>query len=154
MLRALAAGQLARTIELVLRDSLEDQGMPENDPDLTSFDAQLKAARGRNPSPESRSDAASQDRSGMAAGMRLSAELISGVLLGLAIGWGLDRWLGTGPWLLLVFMILGTVAGILNVIRSGNRLERQADAATKTEARVKISGTEKPGTEKAGTEKD
>ncbi|HEY4162915.1 MAG TPA: AtpZ/AtpI family protein [Dongiaceae bacterium] len=117
--------------------------MPENDPDLTSLNAQLKAARERSPSPESRSDAASQNRSGMATGMRLSAELLAGVLLGLGIGWGLDRWLGTGPWLLLVFMILGTTAGILNVIRSGNRLERQADAAAKTETRVRNTETDK-----------
>jgi ATP synthase protein I len=117
--------------------------MPENDPDLTSLEAQLKAARERSPSPESRSEAASQDRSGMATGMRLSAELLSGVLLGLGIGWGLDRWLGTGPWLLLVFLILGTTASILNVVRSGNRLERQADAATKMKTGAKSTGTAK-----------
>jgi ATP synthase protein I len=95
--------------------------MAENDPDdLNALDAQLKAARERNPVPESRSGP-SEDKSGMALGMRLSAELLAGVLVGLGIGWALDRWLGTGPWLLLVFLLLGTAAGILNVIRAGNK---------------------------------
>ena len=99
--------------------------MTENDPaDLNKLDAQLKAARERNPEPETRSGP-SEDRSGMATGMRLSAELLAGVLVGLGVGWGLDRWLGTGPWLLLVFLLLGTAAGILNVIRSGNKPDKK-----------------------------
>jgi ATP synthase protein I len=44
--------------------------------------------------------------------------LVSGLLVGLAIGWGLDWWLGTRPWLLIVFFFLGAAAGILNVYRA------------------------------------
>jgi len=97
--------------------------MTDNDPaDLRSLDAQLKAARERSPSPEQRSEGGG-DRTGMGTGLRLSAELIAGLLVGLGIGWALDRWLGTAPWLLLVFMLLGIAAGIMNVIRSGNRTD-------------------------------
>ncbi|HVO04037.1 MAG TPA: AtpZ/AtpI family protein [Candidatus Cybelea sp.] len=100
--------------------------MSDNDPaDLRSLDAQLKAARERNPTPEARSEGGN-DRSGMATGLRLSAEVIAGVLVGLGIGWALDKWLGTAPWLLLVFMLLGTTAGIMNVIRDSNRADREA----------------------------
>ncbi len=53
----------------------------------------------------------------MARGFRLSTELVAGVLVGAGIGWGLDRWLGTKPWLLIVFFLLGTAAGMQNVIR-------------------------------------
>src|SRR5262245_38403645 len=96
--------------------------MTDNDPaDLRSLDAQLKAARERSPTPESKSKDGAGDRSGMAIGLRLSAELIAGLLFGLGVGWALDRWLGTAPWLLLVFMLLGITAGIMNVIRAGNR---------------------------------
>ena len=95
--------------------------MTENGPDdLNALDAQLKAARERNPAPESRSGP-SEDKPGMALGMRLSAELLAGVLVGLGVGWALDKWLGTGPWLLLVFLLLGTAAGIFSVIRSGTK---------------------------------
>jgi ATP synthase protein I len=43
------------------------------------------------------------------------------IVLGAAAGYYLDRWLGTGPWLFLLFVIFGLVAGILNVYRTVNR---------------------------------
>jgi ATP synthase protein I len=56
--------------------------------------------------------------SGYAKGLRLSSELVAGVLVGAGIGWLLDRWLGISPWGLIVFLLLGFAAGILNVMRS------------------------------------
>jgi ATP synthase protein I len=56
--------------------------------------------------------------SGMARGFRLSTELVAGVLVGALIGWGLDRWLGISPWGLIVFLLLGFAAGVLNVVRA------------------------------------
>ena len=56
--------------------------------------------------------------SAMARGFRLSSELIAGVVVGAAIGWGLDRLLSTSPWGLIVFVLLGFTAGVVNVVRS------------------------------------
>src|SRR5262245_54805243 len=56
--------------------------------------------------------------SGYARGFRLSSELVAGVLVGAGIGWLLDRWLGVSPWGLIVFLLLGFAAGVLNVMRS------------------------------------
>jgi ATP synthase protein I len=56
--------------------------------------------------------------SAIARGFRLSAELVAGVGVGIFIGWLLDRWLGTSPWGLLVFLLLGFAAGVLNVMRA------------------------------------
>lgn len=56
-------------------------------------------------------------------GFRLAADLLAGVLGGFAIGWGLDYLLGTSPWLLLVFIVLGMAAGILSVIRAAASME-------------------------------
>jgi ATP synthase protein I len=56
--------------------------------------------------------------SGYARGFRLSSELVAGVLVGAGIGWLLDRWLGISPWGLIVFLLLGFAAGVLNVMRS------------------------------------
>jgi ATP synthase protein I len=69
------------------------------------------------------------DSSAMARGLRLSSELVGGVLLGAAIGWVLDRLLGISPWGMIVFVLLGFAAGVLNVIRAAgvippNRLDR------------------------------
>jgi ATP synthase protein I len=58
------------------------------------------------------------DASAMARGFRLSSELIGGVLLGAGLGWLLDRWLGISPWGLIVFVLLGFAAGVLNVMRT------------------------------------
>src|ERR1700758_5540849 len=56
--------------------------------------------------------------SGYAKGFRLSSELVAGVLVGAGIGWVLDRWIGLSPWGLIVFLLLGFAAGVLNVMRS------------------------------------
>jgi ATP synthase protein I len=58
------------------------------------------------------------DPSAMARGFRLSTELVAGVLVGAMIGWLLDRWLGISPWGLIVFLLLGFAAGVLNVMRA------------------------------------
>ena len=67
-------------------------------------------------------DGAGVDRattaSGYAKGFRLSSELVAGVVVGTGIGWLLDRWLGISPWGLIVFLLLGFAAGVLNVMRS------------------------------------
>jgi ATP synthase protein I len=58
------------------------------------------------------------DTSAFARGFRLSTELVAGVLVGAGLGWLLDRWLGTTPWGLIVLLLLGFAAGILNVMRA------------------------------------
>lgn len=50
-------------------------------------------------------------------GFRAGVEVVSALVVGIAIGWFLDRWLGTWPWLFLLFFVLGSAAGILNVYR-------------------------------------
>jgi ATP synthase protein I len=54
----------------------------------------------------------------MAKALRLSTELIGGIVVGGAIGWFLDKWLGTWPWLFILFFMLGSAAGMMNVVRS------------------------------------
>ena len=58
------------------------------------------------------------DPSAIARGFRLSTELVAGVIVGAVIGWVLDRLLGISPWGLIVFLLLGFVAGVLNVMRA------------------------------------
>ncbi len=54
----------------------------------------------------------------MARGFQLSSELIAGVVVGALIGWGFDHLLSTSPWGLIVFVLLGFVAGVVNLVRS------------------------------------
>jgi ATP synthase protein I len=58
------------------------------------------------PSESSRGQRPTADPSAIARGFRLSTELVAGVLVGAAIGWLLDRWLGISPWGMIVFLLL------------------------------------------------
>lgn len=84
--------------------------------------------------------------SGLGIALRVGVELVAGVVVGVAVGYGLDRWLGTTPWLLIVFFLLGTAGGMMNVWRAltGRGLaagyakpkverDRQADGETERE---------------------
>jgi ATP synthase protein I len=85
---------------------------------LSRLGERLGQARSRR-SPENRSaPGASADPSAFARGLRLSSELVGGVVFGALVGWLFDRWLGTGPWGLIVFFLLGFAGGILSVVRS------------------------------------
>ena len=57
-------------------------------------------------------------RVGYAQAFKLSSEFIAGIAVGIGIGWVVDRMAGTSPWGLIVFLLLGFGAGILNVLRS------------------------------------
>jgi ATP synthase protein I len=58
------------------------------------------------------------DASGFARGFRLASELFAGILVGAGIGWAFDRLIGTSPFGLIVFLLLGFAAGVLNVVRA------------------------------------
>jgi ATP synthase protein I len=58
---------------------------------------------------------ATAERSAIARGFRLSTELVAAVLAGAALGWLIDRWLSISPWGMIVFLLLGFAAGVLNV---------------------------------------
>lgn len=67
---------------------------------------------------------------GMAYGMRMAAELVAAVIVGGAIGYGLDRWLGSTPWLFLLFFVLGFAAGVVNVVRAYEKMQKEIMART------------------------
>ena len=89
---------------------------------LGSLEHRLSEVRGNRNIRTDQSEAGSGDgsarASAMALGFRLSSELVAGVLVGALMGWGFDRLLSTSPFGLIVFVLVGFVAGVLNVIRS------------------------------------
>ncbi len=82
-----------------------------------SFEARLRSARERQglepkgPAPEPLAANA------MGVGLRVGVELVAALAVAVLIGWALDRWLGTTPWLLMLFIVLGGAAGVANVWR-------------------------------------
>jgi ATP synthase protein I len=61
---------------------------------------------------------ASADPSALARGLRLSAELVGGVIVGAGLGLGLDHLFGTSPFGFIVCLLLGFAGGVLSVMRS------------------------------------
>jgi ATP synthase protein I len=84
-----------------------------------SFDERLRAAQLRQGlrTPTASPDAAGQGFSPLGVGLRVGVEMVSALVVGVLIGWGLDRWLHTSPVLLAVFVLLGGAAGVANVWR-------------------------------------
>jgi ATP synthase protein I len=96
--------------------SPEPAGDNDFDPRRRALDAALAARR---PEKQTRRVGAKSDGiSGYAAALKLSSESIAGILVGAAIGWVIDRAIGTTPWGLIIFLLLGFCAGILSVLRS------------------------------------
>ena len=58
---------------------------------------------------------------------KLGTELVAAVAVGTIIGFILDSWFDTKPWLIIIFFFLGAAAGMLNVIRTANRMQKKED---------------------------
>ena len=56
---------------------------------------------------------------------KLGTELVAAVAVGTIIGFILDSWFDTKPWLIIIFFFIGAAAGMLNVIRAANRMQKE-----------------------------
>ena len=61
----------------------------------------------------------------MGSAFKLGTELVAAVAVGTIIGFILDNWFDTKPWLIIIFFFLGAAAGMLNVIRTANRMQKE-----------------------------
>jgi ATP synthase protein I len=66
-------------------------------------------------------------RESIASASVVGLNLVSATFVGLFLGWWLDKWLGTKPWLLLAFLLFGIIAGFRNVIMEVRKIQK-ADA--------------------------
>lgn len=98
----------------------QDDERPEDarsDPRLKALGEKLVEARRAPSEPDGRGPQAS-GLSGFGQAMKVGSEFVAGVIVGFVIGYTIDRLLGTGPWGMIVFLLLGFAAGTLNVMRS------------------------------------
>ena len=68
-------------------------------------------------------DSKQSSSSNIGVAFKLSTEMVAAVVVGTIIGFILDNWFGTKPWLILIFFFVGVIAGILNVIRSAKSMQ-------------------------------
>ena len=87
---------------------------------LDALEGKLATAQSRRPQTSD-----DQERRGKAMGqaLRLATELVAGVAVGGLIGWALDQLLDTAPFLMVVFLVLGGAAGIMNVVRTAKAMQ-------------------------------
>ena len=118
-----------------------DPGDGRTDADLSARLARLDAQLGRKgpatPSDRPTSGDAASGGSPLGHAMRLSTEFVAGVIAGGVLGWIFDRLLGTKPWGLMVFLMLGFLTGIYNVMRLSGFLGKPGTAAKHAENREK-----------------
>lgn len=96
---------------------------------LSELESKLGKVKAQRDSARVEADARAHGR-GMAYGMRMATEFVAAIIVGGLIGWALDRWLGTTPWVFLGFFLLGCVAGVLNLMRAYERMRREIAAET------------------------
>jgi ATP synthase protein I len=112
---------------------------PENGNDAEALRARLGRLSGElrsraapPPAPEPKRETPSDNAgSAMSLGLRAGSEFVSAVIVGLGIGWALDRVLGTNPAFLIVFFMLGVAAAVWNVIRLTNSPLSRTDSPDK-----------------------
>lgn len=96
-----------------------NQGPSEEPP--KSFEARLQQAKSKTDSYKAE-EASRRDlpKEGWGMAFRLGTELVVALAVSVFIGWALDQWLETKPWLMILFFFLGSAAGMLNVYRLVN----------------------------------
>ncbi len=87
------------------RDQLEDR--------RKSLEAKLREQKTRREASEPKSDTANFGNA-----IRLSTEFVVAILVGVGIGWTIDKFFGTAPWAMIIFLPLGFVAGVKNIMRA------------------------------------
>ncbi|PKU23762.1 AtpZ/AtpI family protein [Telmatospirillum siberiense] len=90
---------------------------------LDDFDDRLRKARGLREVETRRETSRGGGMTGMGLGFRIATELVAGIAVGTLLGYVLDGWLGTRPWLMVVFLFLGAAAGTMNVYRAAKGLD-------------------------------
>jgi ATP synthase protein I len=84
----------------------------------SDFDARLhQALERRRDGDGKRPDTGGDPRSGLSLALRIGIELVAALMVGTGIGYLLDQWWGSKPWAMIVFFVLGSAAGLMNVMR-------------------------------------
>ena len=91
--------------------------------DLENLKTRLKIAKSK----LQKNKSENTDKKGIFLGnaFKLGTELVAAVIVGTIIGFILDNWFGTKPWLIIIFFFLGTAAGMLNVIKTAKRMQEK-----------------------------
>ena len=94
-------------------------GAPKVTADL---EARIARARGQRQAEAATEQTRQGDMSGMSRGLRLGSEFVAAILVGAGLGWIIDSFLPTRPWAMIILLLLGFAAGVLNVVRASKEM--------------------------------
>ncbi len=100
----------------------EREETKELDSRLEELDAKLAQMTQQGDQDQGAQQGNGANASGLAMAWRLGSEFIAGVFVGGAIGWLIDKWFGLAPWGMIIFILLGFMAGMLNMLRSAGKI--------------------------------
>jgi ATP synthase protein I len=92
----------------------------DKDRDKPAFERRLAAAEDAvaGPRPERASKSANSAQRALELAMRLGVEMVAAMVIAVVIGWGLDKLFHTAPWLMIVMVPVGMIAGLRNLLRA------------------------------------
>ncbi len=102
---------------------------PDDQSSLKQLDERLKAARSQRDKDRGINQPGRSPASNAGVGFRIAVEMVAALVVGVGIGLLLDNWLGTKPWMLILFFILGCGAGFTNLIRVARDIDRKTRLA-------------------------
>ena len=90
------------------------------------LEARIARAQARSPANAAAEQRRQSDMSGLSRGFRLASEFAAAIIVGAGLGYLIDSFLPTRPWAMVVLLLLGFAAGVLNVVRA----TKEMNAAT------------------------
>ena len=102
---------------MAAQDRGPGEGAPPSDADLARRLDRLSRDLASGNQERREAEQPRSSNAGYAVAFRLASEFVAAVLVGAGLGWGFDKVAGTSPWGLIGLLLLGFVAGVMNVMR-------------------------------------
>ncbi len=99
---------------------------PKRSSSLDDLGDRIKDVQAKRRAREPKGPSGGAGTSGLGVGLRMATEIVAAIIVGTGVGLVLDTWLGTKPWLMVLFLMLGCAAALMNVMRAGKEMERRA----------------------------
>ena len=110
-----------------MSESAQDNNKRSPKADNASIKTRLSELEGKisRAKEEEKPQRQSMSRSAHSYGFRMASDMIAAPIVATFIGWWLDRFLGSSPIFLLILLLLGVAAGIFNVVRTAQEMQRK-----------------------------
>jgi ATP synthase protein I len=100
------------------RDTKRPEGGNDGKSPTNDLAARIARAQGERPKAVKPADVGGTGMSGANRAFRLASEFVAAIIVGAGVGYGIDLLFGTRPWAMVILLLLGFAAGVVNVVRA------------------------------------